>query len=393
MMSVPALSLYVHMPWCVRKCPYCDFNSHGLKTELPERAYVDALLRDFEQDLPRVRGREIQTVFFGGGTPSLFSAEAVDGFLATIRSRLPIAPGAEITLEANPGTVERGRFAEYRAAGITRLSIGVQSFEARHLKVLGRIHTAGEASRAAEEAHAAGLSNFNLDLMYGLPGQIPAEALADVATACGLEPAHLSHYQLTIEPNTLFHAKPPPLPDEDVAWQMQLECQSDMATRGFVQYEVSAYARPGRACRHNLNYWHFGDYVGIGAGAHGKLTDSSGRVTRTWKVKHPEAFLRDAGRPESIGDTATVRPEELAFEFMLNRLRLSADIVDGEFEASTGLPAGWVEAGLDKARDLGLMQRRETAWHVTDRGRAYLNDLQALFLPPSLQGAPIRPRL
>jgi oxygen-independent coproporphyrinogen-3 oxidase len=367
----------------VKKCPYCDFNSHGLRGELPERAYVEALLRDLNQDLSRVAGREIQTVFFGGGTPSLFSAESIGDFLAGVRRRLPVATDAEITLEANPGTVERGRFAEYRAAGVTRLSIGVQSFNPRHLKVLGRIHTDDEARRAAEEAHAAGLDNFNLDLMYALPDQTMDEARADLAAACELDPAHLSHYQLTIEPNTLFHAQPPPLPDEDQAWDMQLDCQALLATRGFEQYEVSAYACPGRACRHNLNYWRFGDYLGIGAGAHGKLTDTSGTVTRLWKVKHPEAYLRDAGTAASLGGCDTVTAADLAFEFMLNRLRLREDFSTGEFELATGLPRRWIEPGLARARDLSLLQPEGQGWHITDRGLACLNDLQALFLPES----------
>ncbi|HEU5398956.1 MAG TPA: radical SAM family heme chaperone HemW, partial [Gammaproteobacteria bacterium] len=239
---LPPLSLYVHLPWCVKKCPYCDFNSHGLKGPLPEAAYVDALLRDLDQDLPRVEGRTLETVFFGGGTPSLFSAGAIARILAGARARLGMASDAEVTLEANPGTVEHGRFAEYRGAGVTRLSIGVQSFDTRALKTLGRIHTSGEAERAAEEAHAAGLANFNLDLMYALPEQTREEALADVRHAMALEPAHLSHYQLTLEPNTLFHAHPPPLPDEDEAWAMQQDCQSALAAGGYAQYEISAYA-------------------------------------------------------------------------------------------------------------------------------------------------------
>lgn len=382
-MIQPSLSLYVHLPWCVKKCPYCDFNSHGLRDALPERAYMDALLRDLDQDLPRVTGREIQTVFFGGGTPSLFSAESINDFLAAVRRRSPMAADAEVTLEANPGTVERGRFAEYRAAGVTRLSIGVQSFNPRHLTVLGRIHTEGEARRAAEEAHASGLSNFNLDLMYALPDQTLTEARADLAAACELNPAHLSHYQLTIEPNTLFHAQPPPLPDEDQAWEMQLDCQAQLAAKGFEQYEVSAYARPGRACRHNLNYWRFGDYLGVGAGAHGKLTDADGSVTRLWKVKHPEAYLRDAGKPGSLGGSDTVGAADLAFEFMLNRLRLRVDFSAGEFEVATSLPRSWIEPGLARARELGLLQQQAQSWRVTERGQACLNDLQGLFLPDS----------
>jgi putative oxygen-independent coproporphyrinogen III oxidase len=380
-MSLPSLSLYAHLPWCVQKCPYCDFNSHGLKGTLPEAAYVDALLRDLDQDLPRVTGRTIETVFFGGGTPSLFSAAGIARFLEGVRARLPFAADAEVTLEANPGTVERGRFAEYRAAGITRLSIGVQSFDERALKVLGRIHSSGEAVIAAEEAHAAGLSNFNLDLMYALPGQSVAGARDDIEKAAALSPAHLSHYQLTLEPNTLFHAHPPVLPDEDTAWTMQEDCQATLAGRGYTQYETSAYATAGRQCHHNLNYWHFGDYLGVGAGAHGKLTDAAGRVTRLWKVKHPETYLKHAGRPESLGGVTEVGAQDLAFEFMLNRLRLMQDFEEGEFETATGLARSLLRPGLAQARALGLMETTATGWRTTARGHAYLNDLQSVFLP------------
>jgi len=384
-MSLPPLSLYAHLPWCVQKCPYCDFNSHGLKGILPEAAYVDALLRDLDQDLPRVTGRRIETVFFGGGTPSLFSATGIARFLEGVRARLPFAADAEVTLEANPGTVERGRFAEYRAAGITRLSIGVQSFDEQALKVLGRIHSSGEAVTAAEEAHASGLSNFNLDLMYALPGQSLEGARDDIENAAALSPAHLSHYQLTLEPNTLFHAHPPVLPDEDTAWAMQEDCQATLAGRGYAQYETSAYATAGRQCHHNLNYWHFGDYLGVGAGAHGKLTDAAGRVTRLWKVKHPETYLKHAGRPESLGGVTEVGAQDLAFEFMLNRLRLMQDFEEGEFETATGLARSLLAPGLARARSLGLMENTATGWRTTERGHAYLNDLQSVFLPAAAE--------
>ncbi|HEV7165278.1 MAG TPA: radical SAM family heme chaperone HemW [Gammaproteobacteria bacterium] len=386
-MSLPSLSLYAHLPWCVKKCPYCDFNSHGLKGELPEAAYVDALLRDLDQDLPRVTGRKIETVFFGGGTPSLFSPASIGRFLEGVRTRLPLAADAEITLEANPGTVERGRFAEYRGAGITRLSIGVQSFDETALKVLGRIHLSGEAVTAAEEAHASGLANFNLDLMYALPGQSLEGAREDVLKAIALKPAHLSHYQLTLEPNTLFHAHPPVLPDEDSAWAMQEDCQATLAGRGYAQYEISAYATEGRRCRHNLNYWRFGDYLGIGAGAHGKLTDAAGGVTRLWKVKHPETYLKTAGMPESLGGVDAVGAEDLAFEFMLNRLRLTQDFDETEFEAATGLPRDAIAAGLSRARSLELLATTAQGWRVTARGHAYLNDLQSVFLPAGAKGS------
>ncbi|MGE5624868.1 MAG: radical SAM family heme chaperone HemW [Bacillota bacterium] len=375
------LSLYVHLPWCVRKCPYCDFNSHGLKGALPENAYVNALLKDLDQDLPRARGREIASVFFGGGTPSLFGAASIGRFLEGVQQRLPLAPGAEVTLEANPGTVETGRFAGYRQAGVTRLSIGVQSFEASKLEVLGRIHSADEARRATAEAGAAGFDNFNLDLMYALPRQSLDDAIRDVEQAASLQPSHLSHYQLTLEPNTLFHAHPPALPDDDAAWEMQLQCQERLAEHGYMQYEVSAYAKPGFECRHNLNYWSFGDYLGVGAGAHGKLTDPDGRVTRLWKVKHPEAYLASAGTPRSLGGVDPVEGEDLAFEFMLNRLRLTADFGAEEFERATGLPATSILGPIERALGLGLLETAPAGWRTTPRGRACLNDLQSLFLP------------
>ncbi len=378
---LPPLSLYVHIPWCVKKCPYCDFNSHGLRGALPEAAYVEALARDLEQDLPRVTGREVQSVFFGGGTPSLFSAAAIGRILDAARMKLGFAPDAEVTLEANPGTVERGRFAEYKAAGVTRLSIGVQSFDPAHLRVLGRIHSSDEAVRAAEEAHAAGLANFNLDLMYALPEQSREQALNDVRRAMALAPAHLSHYQLTLEPNTEFHARPPKLPDSDSAWDMQLACQAELTAGGYAQYEVSAYARDGRQCRHNLNYWRFGDYLGIGAGAHGKLTDASGRVTRLWKLKHPETYLKSAGTPAALGGVDAVAETDLAFEYMLNRLRLTEVFALEDFRAATGLSPALLTPGLERGRSLGLLDEAALGWRVTPRGQAYLNDLQALFLP------------
>jgi putative oxygen-independent coproporphyrinogen III oxidase len=380
-MSLPPLSLYIHIPWCVKKCPYCDFNSHGLKGALPEKVYVDALLRDLDQDLPRVEGREIQTVFFGGGTPSLFSAEAIGRILEGVASRLPMAAGAEITLEANPGTVERGRFAGYKSVGVTRLSIGVQSFAPKKLEVLGRIHSSEEAQRAADEAHAAGLSNFNLDLMYGLPKQTLPEALADLEQAVALKPAHLSHYQLTLEPNTLFAVHPPLLPEDETVWAMQETCQAFLADHGYAQYEISAYAKPGREARHNLNYWRFGDYLGIGAGAHGKLTDTSGTVTRLWKLKHPDAYLESAGSPKSLGGVSQVAEEELPFEFMLNRLRLTEGFTATEFEAATGLTMERIAEPMARALELGLLEITTQGWKVSSRGHNYLNDLQSLFLP------------
>lgn len=349
---------------------------------MPEREYVDALLRDLDLDLPRVSGRCIKTVFFGGGTPSLFSAEAIARLLDETRQRISFAAGCEITLEANPGTVEHGRFAEYKAAGITRLSIGVQSFDPQQLEKLGRIHSTDEAVRAAEEAHAAGLDNFNLDLMYGLPGQTLAQAEADVRSAIALAPAHLSHYQLTLEPNTLFYAQPPSLPEEDSIWAMQQGCQSLLEDNGYLQYEISAYARSGRQCLHNLNYWRFGDYLGIGAGAHGKLTDTDGSRWRLWKVRHPASYLRDAGSPAGIGGVNVVTATELGFEFMLNRLRLMAGFTEAEFAIGTGQDFDSVRPSVERAVVLGLLAGTgDGGWRVTDRGHAYLNELQQLFLP------------
>ena len=391
MLQNPPLSLYVHLPWCVHKCPYCDFNSHALRGELPQAEYAAALLRDLDQDLPRAAGRPVQTVFFGGGTPSLFQPETIAAILGGVRRHLVLIPDAEITLEANPGTVERGRFAEYRAAGITRLSIGVQSFNARHLQVLGRIHSVAEAVHAAEEAHAAGLENFNLDLMYGLPEQNAAQAEADVLRAFALHPAHISHYQLTLEPNTLFHAHPPELPDEDCVWEMQQRCQARLAERGYAQYEISAYARAGRQCRHNLNYWRYGDYLGIGAGAHGKFSDArAGRIVRLWKVKHPMAYLDSAGTPAGIGGVDEVHGDERIFEFMLNRLRLTEGFNAADFETATGLSFSQPLPILENIRTRGMMEVTNGQWKPSRLGFAHLNDLQAEFLP-STAGSAAKP--
>ena len=325
MLSTPPLSLYVHLPWCVRKCPYCDFNSHEGRGALPFEPYVDALIADLDHDLPLAWGRTVQTVFFGGGTPSLFPAAAIDRFLQAASSRLRFAPGAEITLETNPGTAEHGRFEHYLAAGVNRLSFGVQSFDDGCLRRLGRIHDSGEAERAVKMAQDAGFDNFNLDLMYALPEQTLAMAERDVERALALQPAHISHYQLTLEPNTLFAARPPAgIPEHDEAWDMQERCQALLADAGYAQYEISAYARPGRQCAHNLNYWRFGDYLGIGAGAHGKLTlGSEQSILRRWKVKHPAEYLAKAGTPAAIGGDERIADERRPFDFMLNALRLN----------------------------------------------------------------------
>ncbi len=376
------LALYAHIPWCVRKCPYCDFNSHEARGAIPETAYVDALLADLEAELPRIWGRRIESVFIGGGTPSLFSTEALDRLLAGLRARLALLPALEVTLEANPGTVEAAKFAEFRAAGVSRLSIGVQSFDDHHLGRLGRIHGRREAIRAAEAAHAAGLDNFNLDLMFGLPGQDLEQALADVATATDLEPAHISHYQLTLEPNTLFHRYPPELPEDDAAWAMQEACQMRLAARGYAQYEVSAYARAGFRCRHNLNYWEFGDYLGIGAGAHGKLSDpASGAIRRTWKLKHPHDYLAHAGTPAGYGGDAAVTEAELPFEFMLNALRLVDGVPTARFTGRTGLPIETIEPTLARLRDQGLLDADPAVLRPTECGLRFLNDVLERFVP------------
>jgi len=378
----PPLSLYVHLPWCVRKCPYCDFNSHEARGEIPEQAYVDALLRDLEEELPRAWGRLVRTVFFGGGTPSLFSPAAIERLLAGLRTRLPFVPDAEITLEANPGTVDVERFRGFRAAGINRLSIGVQSFAPDKLQALGRIHGRDEALRAADSARAAGFDNFNLDLMYGLPGQDLAQALADIRAAIALKPTHLSAYQLTLEPNTLFHARPPQLPDDDATWAMQEAIEHELAGAGFRQYEVSAYAQPGFECRHNLNYWRFGDYLGIGAGAHGKLSQPDG-IVRRWKVKQPKEYLAHAGSAHALGGEQHVTAAEAPFEFMLNALRLTDGFTPTLFAERSGLPLSVVHATLEVAQSKGLLGVDAERIRPTPHGQRFLNDLQMLFLPPS----------
>ncbi len=376
------LALYVHIPWCARKCPYCDFNSHEAREPLPERAYADALLADLEQDLPRVWGRRIESLFIGGGTPSLFSAEALDRLLSGLRARLPLRPDLEITLEANPGTVERSKFAEFREVGINRLSIGVQSFDDGHLHALGRIHDRRAAIAAAEAAHAAGLDNFNLDLMFGLPGQTVAQALTDIACALALQPAHLSYYQLTLEPNTRFYRSPPLLPDDETIDVIQERAQEELARHGYPRYEVSAYARADRRCRHNLNYWEFGDYLGIGAGAHGKLSDpAAGQIQRLWKVKHPRDYLARAGTPAGVGGDAPVREAELPLEFLMNALRLIEGVPAALFGERAGLPLAALEPGWSQARARGLLENDPERLQASELGLRFLNDLLQAFIP------------
>jgi putative oxygen-independent coproporphyrinogen III oxidase len=377
----PSLALYVHMPWCVRKCPYCDFNSHQLKSAAPDTSYIDALIRDFDMELPRSSGRRIDTVFFGGGTPSLFQPEDFSRLLGALRQRIAFADDVEVTLEANPGTIERGRFAGYRDAGINRVSLGAQTFAPRALELLGRIHSADDTHRAVAELRAAKLDNFNLDLMYALPQQTAEQALDDVRIACGLGPAHISYYQLTLEPGTVFHARPPPLPDEDAAWQIQTAGQKLLAAAGYEQYEVSAYARDGARCRHNVNYWLFGDYLGIGAGAHGKLSlELPQRILRTTKPKQPREYQEQIRRAGAIGESSFILPKDLPFEFMLNALRLNEGFTLRDYRRQTGLEMDSVEVKIAQAERRGLLTGRTGGWRPTELGRRFLNDLQASFL-------------
>jgi putative oxygen-independent coproporphyrinogen III oxidase len=384
----PSLALYVHMPWCVRKCPYCDFNSHQLKSATPDSSYIDALIRDFDLELPSLSGRRIDTVFFGGGTPSLFQPEDFSRLLGALRQRIAFADGAEVTLEANPGTIERGRFAGYRDAGINRVSLGAQTFSPQALEILGRIHSADDTHRAVAELRAAKLDNFNLDLMYALPQQTLEQAIEDVRTACSLGPAHISYYQLTLEAGTVFHARPPELPDEEAAWEIQTAGQRMLAEAGYVQYEVSAYAREGARCRHNLNYWLFGDYLGIGAGAHGKLSRALPHgIVRTVKPKQPREYqehVRRAGSGQgagaSIGESSLIAAADLPFEFMLNALRLNEGFTIRDYRRRTGLEMASVEARLAEGQARGLLTSRADTWRPTELGRRFLNDLQGSFL-------------
>jgi len=382
----PPLSLYIHMPWCVKKCPYCDFNSHGLRSEPPPYAdYINHLLADLDADRidfgAALANRPVISIFFGGGTPSLFSPELIDRLLDGVRERLPLADAAEITLETNPGTVEHGRFDGYLAAGVNRISFGVQSFDDDKLKRLGRIHSANEAEAAVKSAQDAGYANINLDLMYALPQQTLDGALADVDRAVALQPTHVSHYQLTLEPNTAFAANPPPLPDDDHAWAMQEACEERLATAGYGQYEISAYAQPDRRCAHNLNYWRFGDYLGIGAGAHDKLSDAArGQVRRRWKTRHPRAYMEAAGGTARIGGDSVVSAAELPFEYMLNALRLVEGVPLADFSERTGLPPERIAAALDTARRRDWLHDDPQQLRTTALGQRFLNDVIASFL-------------
>ena len=379
MNNIP-LALYVHLPWCIRKCPYCDFNSHEIKDgSFPEREYVDAVVRDLKFSADLFRGRKLESVFLGGGTPSLMSASGIGAILEAVDAASGLAADTEITLEANPGAADGRRFAGYRGLGVNRLSIGAQSFDNHKLAAIGRIHDAGEARSAVAAAAGAGFADINIDLMYGLPGQSPQDALSDLTAAVSLEPAHISWYQLTIEPNTVFHAKPPPLPGDDLTWEMQTRGADYLAGQGYRQYEVSAWSRPGSECRHNLNYWEFGDYLGVGAGAHGKI--SNGAVTRQSRLRVPQGYMRAAGSDAAIAAQRTLGEQDCILEFMLNALRLKNGVPLSRFSARTGLAPELVQEQIDAARADGLLDQEPALLKATEKGARYLNDLLQYFMP------------
>lgn len=380
------LSLYVHLPWCVKKCPYCDFNSHAVRGSLPEQAYLAALIADLTEELGRAGGRPIESVFFGGGTPSLFSPESIERLIDAVRRLGGMSADAEITLEANPGAVERGSFKDYAAAGVNRVSVGVQSFAADKLAALGRIHSPEETETTLEDLRRAGITNVNLDLMYGLPGQDVDAARADVERAIQAQPSHISHYQLTIEPNTLFYARPPVLPDADLIADAEIACAELLGAAGFERYEVSAYARDGRVCRHNVNYWRFGDYLGIGAGAHGKLSQGEPLiVSRRCKIRHPQTYLAATEPP--VDEERLMDPAQLRFEFMLNGLRLTAGIRERDYLARTGNEIDDLRRELETLETEGMMlSDGGGGWRASERGFRFLNDLQARFLPDARVG-------
>ncbi|USR76915.1 radical SAM family heme chaperone HemW [Photobacterium damselae] len=382
MLIPPPLSLYVHIPWCVQKCPYCDFNSHALKAEIPELDYIDALLDDLSTDLLAYHlehgERKLHSIFIGGGTPSLISPEEIARLLQGIEARIPFSDDIEITMEANPGTVEAGRFQAYQQAGVNRISIGIQSFQDEKLKRLGRIHGAQEAITAAKLAAEAGLNSFNIDLMHGLPDQSINDALADLAQAIGLNPPHLSWYQLTIEPNTLFYSQPPTLPDDDDLWDIFEQGHKMLTDAGYVQYEISGYSKLGKQCQHNLNYWRFGDYLGIGCGSHGKISFDDGRIVRTVKVKHPRGYLN----PEKayLDQETIVANDERPFEFFMNRFRLLEACPKQDFVARTGLPLTHIQGAIDWALAQNYLTESDTHWQITEHGKLFLNDLLAAFV-------------
>ena len=379
--SLPPLALYVHLPWCLKKCPYCDFNSHEwgrAAGELPEARYVDALIADLDAALPQVWGRQVISVFIGGGTPSLFSPDSIERLLACIRARLPLEPGCEITLEANPGTFERERFRAFRAAGVTRLSVGVQSFDDELLSRIGRVHDGAQARAALAEAREA-FDTFNLDLMYGQPGQSLAQLNADLDVALGFAPPHLSIYHLTVEPNTAFANAPPVLPDEDAASDMLDLIAARTQAAGLTRYEVSAFARHGHRCVHNLNYWQFGDYLGIGAGAHGKLSFAD-RIVRQVRWREPAMYMERALAGQALSNETVVAPAQLPFEYMLNALRLAEGFEPARFTERTGQSIAGIDAALQQALGRGLIERDGNRWRPTPRGFDFLSDLQTLFL-------------
>jgi len=379
--ALPPLSLYVHLPWCLKKCPYCDFNSHevaGGTAALPEQRYIDALMADLESSLPLIWGRSVHSIFIGGGTPSLFSPQAIDDLLGGIRARLRLSPDCEVTLEANPGTFEKNRFRAFRSAGVTRLSVGVQSFDDAHLKVLGRVHDRAQAIAAVEEA-AQSFDTFNLDIMYALPGQTLQNLEQDMQQALALQPPHISIYHLTIEPNTYFAKFPPVIPEEDLAYAMLDKITEMTGAAGLGRYEVSAYAKPGHSCFHNLNYWQFGDYLGIGAGAHSKLSFAH-RVVRQVRYREPKLYMDKALVRDAVTLETEVSRADLPFEFMLNALRLRDGFKLQDFTDKTGLPLTAVQKGLEEAERKGLIERDFVRVRPTERGFDFLNDLQSLFL-------------
>lgn len=379
---LPPLSIYIHIPWCIRKCPYCDFNSHESKTAIPEQQYIDCLISDLDYTLPKIWGRRVYSVFFGGGTPSLFSARGIDTILAAVRARVTLDSEAEITLEANPGTFEAEKFRGFRDAGVNRLSIGIQSFNAAHLKALGRVHNDDEARRAVDIAQHD-FDNINLDMMFALPTQTLAECETDIDVALSFNTNHLSIYHLTLEPNTLFHRFPPPLPDDDIAADMQDMIEAKLSAAGLDHYETSAYAKPGKRSKHNMNYWQFGDYIGIGAGAHGKISypDPARGITREARFKQPKNYMEKAALGLSNEEEKIVSVAELPFEFMLNALRINEGFANSLFVERTGLPISAISRELAKATALGLIERDHLHVKPTAKGRLFLNDLLELFLP------------
>ncbi|PKG38803.1 radical SAM family heme chaperone HemW [Psychromonas sp. Urea-02u-13] len=379
MLQLPPLSLYIHIPWCIEKCPYCDFNSHKLRGEIPEQAYLEALLKDLKTDLFYVQGRILDTIFIGGGTPSLISAQGIGWLLKEVEQLIPFKENIEITLEANPGAIENSKIAEFYKAGVSRFSFGVQSFQQEKLTRLGRIHGVDEAKSAALQAKESGVSTFNLDLMHGLPDQSLEDALFDLQTAIDLKPTHLSWYQLTIEPNTQYFSHPPKLPEDELLWEIQEAGQKLLAEHGYRQYEISGYTQVGFECQHNINYWSFSDYLGIGCGAHGKLTlPLENKIIRTTKIKHPKGYL-DESRP-FLDDLQTVAQEDLAFEYMMNRMRLIAPIPFAEFEQYTGLSIDAIALPIQQAIDKQLLIKHSDHWLMTDLGHRYLNELLMLFM-------------